>query len=347
MKVFLTGGTGFIGQQLTKTLIARSWEVVVLVRKRDSPQAQALTRMGANCVAGDVTDRETMRTDMTDSDIVIHNAAWYELGVAKNLHKRMHDINVTGTENVLSLAQELAVPRIVYVSSTTYYGDTGSEIRDETYSRQAPYYFYYEQTKTEAHERALQYQQQGLPLVIVCPTHVVGANDHSVYGYFQRLYVNRLMPPIGWAPNTIHSPVHVNDVAEGIALAAEKGHMGENYVLSGDATSLREIFQIWATNPGGFSVRFFVPFWLVSLMFAPIESVQRWLGLPAFMSRETVVASKGSLAFSSAKAQQELGWTYRPAKELWSLILADEQQLIADRPTQGIISRLNPLETIY
>ena len=77
MKVFLTGGTGFIGQPLTKSLLARGWNVVVLVRRPDSPLARALNQMGAQCVAGDVTDRESMRAGMTGADILVHNAGWY------------------------------------------------------------------------------------------------------------------------------------------------------------------------------------------------------------------------------------------------------------------------------
>ena len=71
MKVFLTGGTGFIGQPLTQSLIARSWNVVALVRKSNSPQARALANMGAECVSGDVTDRESMRANMTGADLVV------------------------------------------------------------------------------------------------------------------------------------------------------------------------------------------------------------------------------------------------------------------------------------
>ena len=147
MKVFLTGGTGFIGRSLTLSLLARGWKVVVLVRRPDSPQARSLIKMGAECVPGDVTDRETMRAGMTEADLVVHNAAWYEVGVSKSAHKLMYAINVTGAENVLSLALELGIPRTVFVSSAVYYGDTGQETRDETYRRQAPYRFFYEQTK--------------------------------------------------------------------------------------------------------------------------------------------------------------------------------------------------------
>lgn len=342
MKVFLTGGTGFIGQPLAQALVARGWDVVALVRNPAGREARALAEMGVQCVQGDVTDRESMRAGMQGADIVIHNAAWYELGVPKRAHPQMYAINVKGTDNVLGLAQELGVARTVYVSSVVYYGDTGQEQRDETFRRQTPYRGYYEQTKAEAHTLALRYLEQGLPLVIVCPPHVVGPNDHSPYGYFQRLYVNRLMPPCAWAPDTIHTPTYVTDVAEGIALAAEKGRMGETYLLTGEPTSLRTIFRLWGEQPGGLHVGFFVPIWLANLLFAPMEPLQRWLGLPAFASREVVEGTRGSYYFTSAKAQKELGWTYRPAREVWSSIIDQEAALLARRRKRDLVTRLKP-----
>ncbi len=81
MQVFLTGGTGFIGQSLTQALLRRSWNVNALVRKPGSMPAQALSKMGAQLTAGDVTERESMRAAMNGAQVVIHNAGVYELGV--------------------------------------------------------------------------------------------------------------------------------------------------------------------------------------------------------------------------------------------------------------------------
>lgn len=344
MRVFLTGGTGFIGRPLAQKLLSRGWEVVALVRRPDSVQAVALSAMGATCVTGDVTDRESMRAGMTGGDIVIHNAAWYELGVEKSAQQQMQAINVGGTDNVLGLALELGIPRTVYVSSVVYYGDTGRTAQEETYQRQTPYYTYYEQSKSEAHHLALAYQERGLPLTIICPAHVVGPNDHSPYGFYQRLYVNKLLPPFAWAPDTIHSPVHVNDVAEGIALAAEKGRLGQTYNLAGDQTTLRELFAIWSDHPGGRKVRFFLPIWLASPMFGMLEPFERRMGLPAFISREVVEGSRVCFSCSSAKAQAELGWSYTPARAMWGAILDEESRLLAAREKRDIVSRLKPVE---
>ena len=342
MKIFLTGGTGFIGRPLTRCLIARGWNIVALVLKSESKQAGALTSIGAQCFAGDITDRESMRAGMKGADIVVHNAGMYELGVTGDRRKLMQAINVSGTDNVLSLALELGIPRSVYVSSAVVWGETGTGACDETYQRQKPYNSYYEQTKTEAHEIAQQYRRRGLPLIIVCPNGVVGPNDHSSYGYFLRMYLNHLLMPYGWAPDIINSLVHVNDVAEGIALAAEKGQIGETYILAGEPISRREMVDIWMKKPGGFKIGFYVPKWLAKVLFAPVEPLERLSGLPAAVSSETVSASV-SMNYSGEKAKRELGWTYLPAREMWFGIIDRELELLAGRKKRDLMSRLKPV----
>jgi uncharacterized protein YbjT (DUF2867 family) len=86
MKVFLTGGTGFIGQPLTRALVQRGWEVVALVRRPDSPEAHTIEAIGARLVRGDVTNRESIGEGMTGADVVIHNAAGTSWGFP-NKHK--------------------------------------------------------------------------------------------------------------------------------------------------------------------------------------------------------------------------------------------------------------------
>lgn len=156
MRIFLTGGTGFIGQPLSRRLVDRGWTVTALARSPNGPEADALRSAGIDIVPGDVTDRASMRAAMTGADMVIHNAAWYELGLTDGAKQIMRQINVGGTENVLSLAQELDVPRVVYVSSLIALGDTGKPMRDESYERLARPTSAYEQTKTDAHGIALE-----------------------------------------------------------------------------------------------------------------------------------------------------------------------------------------------
>jgi dihydroflavonol-4-reductase len=201
MKVFLTGGTGFIGQSLNKALFIRGWSITALVRKPDSPQAQALSKIGVQLAKEDVTQHETMRSAMIGVEIVVHNAGQYELGMDSPGKQRMHLLNVDGIENVLSLAHELKIARTIHVSTVQVFGETGRQLRDETFTRQVPCRTNYEQSKTDAHKIALQYQQRRAPLIIVCPHQVISVNDHSIWGYYQRLFINRNMPPMAFSPN--------------------------------------------------------------------------------------------------------------------------------------------------
>jgi len=282
---------------------------------------------------------------MTGSDVVIHNAGHYEYGLDTTGKQRAQQININGTDNVLGLALELGIPRSIYVSTTWAFGESGTELRDETFVRNTNYRSVYEQTKTEAHAIAHQYQQRGLPLVIVCPNGVVGKNDHSVWGYFLRLYVNKLMPPVAWSPNSTFTFVEVRDLAEGIALATERGRLGETYFLCGESKTLKEQLAYWAEKPGGFKKRVWISSRLAELFFGPLEPLQRAVGLPAFLSRETVRVGATNLNYSSEKAKRELGWNYKTAKEMWFDIIDGELELLEKRRNQNLISRLKPLES--
>ncbi len=344
MRVFLTGATGFIGQHLAGALIKRGWSVIALVRKPDSPQSQAVRRVGVQLAPGDITVRESMRAPMSGADIVVHNAAAYQLGTDRSEKQSMRSANVDGTENVLGLAHELKIPRTVYVSTVLATGETGTEMRDETYKRQYPCRSTYEQTKMEAHETAGRYRERGLPLIIVCPGPVIGANDHSVWGYFQRMYVNRVLPPMAWAPGSIFCCVSVEDLAEGIALAAEKGRIGETYLLCGEAQSFGEILKLWSRKPGAFHTKIWLPAPLAAPMFALLEPIQRMVGLPAVLSRETARTAATNMHYSGEKAKRELGWKHCSAEEMWLRTIDRETQFLARRKTQKLVQRLKPLD---
>jgi dihydroflavonol-4-reductase len=280
---------------------------------------------------------------MAGADIVIHNAGHYEFGVNAEGKRRMRGINVRGTENVLSLALELRVPRVVYVSTVQAYGDSGPQMRDETFERRTPCRTSYEQTKTDAHRIARQYQERGLPLIIACPNGVIGPNDHSVFGYFLRLYLNKMMPPMAWSPDTMFSLIHLDDLTEGIALAAEKSRIGETYIFAGEPRSFREHLGYWAMKPGAFKVHFWLPAGLMAALFCPLEPLQRAAGLPAFMSRETVRGGATNFHYSGEKAKRDLGWRHRSAREMWFNTIDGEIELLHKRKKRNLTSLLNPL----
>ena len=347
MKIFLTGATGFVGQALTRQLLGRGWEVDALVRRPQSPQAQAIEAMGAKLLEGDILDPDSMREAMQGVDIVIHNAGVYELGLDVQGKQQMYEINVTGTKNVLSLASELKISRVVHMSGVFFFG-TGdaTTLIDESSTRQTDIRSYYTETKIQAHEIALQYQSKGLPVIIACPNAVIGPNDHSAFGYFLRLYINKMMPPMAWGAENVFCFVHVDDLAEGIALAAEKGQTGEAYILAGEAIKMNDVFAIWKTKPGGLPVLLYLPIVVATFMFTPLAPVLRMLNISPFLSGELVQVTSKSMNTSSQKAKDELGWIHRSAKEAWLNVIDAELELRKKRTKRDPISMLKPLETI-
>lgn len=343
MRVFLTGGTGFIGQALVRAMRARAWEVRALVRDLKSPAARWLLAQGATLVAGDVTQRDGLARAMAGSDAVVHNAGLYELGADAALRERMRRVNVEGTDAVLEGAREAGVARTVYVSTVWALGASGpasepATSRDEA-QRHGPHFFTeYERTKAAAHEVALAHRDRGLPLVVVMPNAVIGANDHSTFGYFLRLYLLGAMPPLAWGAQTVYSLVDVEALAEGICLATERAAIGEDYVFCGEPLTLREIFAQWARFPGGAKRRVWLPLWLMRPQMALFEPILRALGLPAFFSRETVDVTNGHLCYSSAKARRDLGWEHPTNEEMWAKVVARERALMGGR--RNLLARL-------
>src|SRR6478672_2570683 len=115
MKVFVTGGTGFIGGHVVRRLRQRGDDVVALARSAE--KGASLAALGAEVVQGTLADRDAIRKAMEGCDAVIHGAAVFEVGIPESEHRAMYDANVAGTENVLGAALEAKVPKVVYVST--------------------------------------------------------------------------------------------------------------------------------------------------------------------------------------------------------------------------------------
>jgi nucleoside-diphosphate-sugar epimerase len=147
MRYFVTGATGFIGGRVARRLVEAGHQVVALVRT--PAKANELRDGGVELVAGDITDRESMRHPMTGVDGVFHIAAWYKVG-ARDKHAAQR-INVEGTRNVLELMRDLKIPKGVYTSTLAVFGDTHGQIVDENYRYDGPHLSEYDRTKWAAH----------------------------------------------------------------------------------------------------------------------------------------------------------------------------------------------------
>jgi dihydroflavonol-4-reductase len=249
MKVFVTGGTGFIGGHVVRHLRDRGDDVRALVRSPE--KAGALTQLGCELVSGTLADKEAIREGMADCDAVIHGAAMYEVGIPESEHRAMYEANVIGTENVLRAALETGVRRVVYISTVGAFGNTKGQVVDESYQHPGgSYTSYYEETKVEAHRVAKRLiAEEGLPCVIVQPGGVYGPDDHSALGRQMNQFLAGRMPMIAF-PDLGMNMVHVDDVAAGVLLALDQGKVGESYVLGGQITTMRELIDTLARVSG-------------------------------------------------------------------------------------------------
>ncbi len=307
MKAFVTGGSGFIGRHLVRKLVERGYDVVALARSPES--AQLLTALGARVAQGDISDESSMREPMRGADVVFHVAGWYKIGADDWM--KAETINVGGTRKVLRLAHELGVPRIIYASTVAVFGDTGGRLVDENYRSNGPFLSEYDRTKWLAHYKVAEpLIEQGAPITIVMPGGVYGPGDHSMIGELMRQFYNGMPAVLG--PETTLTYAHVEDIAEGIILAAEKGRVGESYVLAGPPVPLGEMVDFWSYLTGKSAPALRIPARYLH-PFAPLIGVlSSLLPLPAFFSREAAEVVGATYMASADKAHKELGWQPRP-----------------------------------
>ncbi len=311
MKVFVTGGTGYIGQHVVRRLLNRGYDVVGLARSEKS--AIALNVLGAQVAFGDILDRESMRDSMIGSDIVIHLAGWYKLGSRDWMQAEA--INVAGTRNVLQLAFELGVPKIIYTSTHSVYGDTKGEMVDETFFQGGPFANEYDRTKWLAHYKvAVPLIEAGAPIIILIPGVVYGPGDHSLIGQLMELFYRGRMFAIP-GPDFTTTYAHVEDIAEGHILAAEKGQVGQSYILAGPAIPLGEVVDFWGQLTGRpvpmvrVPARFIIPF---TPLFGVLGS---FFALPPLLSEDAARLLTMNNMVLATKAQKELGWRTRSMQE--------------------------------
>lgn len=309
MKVFVTGGTGFIGGEVVRQLRARGDEVACLVRNPE--KGKKVAALGCELVAGDLSDESAIRVGMQGCDAVIHVAAMYEVGIPASQREAMRKANVGGTERVLGGALEAKIPRVVYVSTVGIFGNTHGKIVDESYEHSAQdFTSCYEKTKWEAHQVAKRLIAEGLPCTIVQPGGVYGPGDTSSIAELLNQFLSGKMPLLPF-PELGICLSHVEDIAAGILLGLDKGRSGEAYVISGPATTVREAIGIVADVTGRKAPKHAIPVPLMKAMIPIGPLVGKMMGQPPNL-RELISSADGVTFWASHdKATRELGYEPR------------------------------------
>jgi dihydroflavonol-4-reductase len=313
VKVFVTGGTGFIGGEVVRQLRGRGNEVACLVR--NPAKAAQLEALGCELVSGDLGDEAAIRRGMEGCDAVIHAAAIYEVGIPASQRPAMREANVGGTERVLGAALELKISKVVYVSTVGVFGNTHGRIVEESYEHPAQKFTSaYEETKWEAHQAAKRLIGAGLPCVIVQPGGVYGPGDTSqVADLMEQFFAGKL--PLLPFPEFGLCMSHVADIAAGILLALDNGQLGETYVISGPATTMREAIETVARISGRKPPKRALPTGLMKAMVPLGPLVGKIMGQPPNL-RELISSADGVTFWASYdKARRELGYSPRGMEE--------------------------------
>jgi len=294
-----------------RCLLAAGHEVRVLVRP--ASDRRNLENFSVEIVEGDLRNQQSLKDAIRGCDNLFHVAADYRLWVPDPA--TMYEINVNGTRDLILAAQESGIQRIVYTSSVATLGlnTDGSPANEDTPSDCARILGHYKRSKYQAEQLVKQLiDDHHLPLVIVNPSTPIGPNDvrPTPTG---RIVLDTLMGRMPAYVNTGLNIAHVDDIAYGHLLAFQHGKPGERYILGGDNMTLLEILQAIDDINGTRRNRFSIPINIMLPMAWLMEKTATFTRTEPRATLDSIHMAKKLMFFSSAKAQRELGYRYRPA----------------------------------
>jgi dihydroflavonol-4-reductase len=305
----VTGGNGFVGCHVVRALLTRGDRVRVLIRP--GADRAALAGLEVELASGDLRDREAVECAVAGCDQVYHVAADYRLWVPDPA--AMYAANVDGTRNVIEASRRARVERIVHCSTVGALGippdRAGTEDTPVSIEKMVGPY---KRSKFIAERVALEAARAGVPVVVVNPSTPVGPMDlkPTPTGRIIVDFLNRRMPAY---VDTGLNLVDVSDVAQGHLLAAERGRIGEKYILGGENLTLREMLERLARISGVPAPRLRLPYAVAFGFALGAEAVSRVLTHRAPRASVTEVRmSRKRMFFDSAKARGELGYAPRP-----------------------------------
>ncbi len=307
MRVFITGGAGFIGQAVARRLVGRGDRVTAVVR--DPGRAEGLAALGVDIRQGDLSRTAAIVDAMRGTDSAIHLAGMYRVGIPASERPAMHDANVGATHRVLDAFSTAGLDRMVAISTINVAGNTHGRIVDERYRRDLGEGFlsYYDETKYLAHRAVQERIGSGARIVIAMPGTTYGPDDHSQIGGQLRGAYRGTLPYLALVDLGI-SPVYVDDVAAGIVAALDRGRIGESYFLGGQNMRLRDAMAMAARLGGRMLPRLEIPTFFMRLGARAPAQLARAMGLPDDLSEVLRTALGVTFWGSSAKAATELGY---------------------------------------
>lgn len=301
----VTGGTGFVGWHVTRKLAEQGERVRALVRP-GTPIEPLAEISGVEVLRGDLCDRESLIKSVDGCRRVFHVGALYTFWLRDP--RVMYQTNVDGTVNLMQAAKTAGVERIVYTSTV---GALGIRPEGETADEETPVSLsdmvgHYKRSKFLAEEQVRKLAADGLPVVIVNPSAPVGSADRKPTPTGQMI-VDFMEGRMKAFLDTGLNLVDVEDVAAGHLLAAEKGRLGERYILGNKNLTLQEIFHILAEITGRPAPRHQIPYAIAWTAGVTSTALARLTGRPPSIPLESVRMARKKMFFNPTKAVSELG----------------------------------------
>jgi dihydroflavonol-4-reductase len=305
MTCLVTGANGFVGSHLTRTLIERGDQVRILARPQSD--LRVLQGLSVETVYGDLRDTTSLQLAVRGVRRIFHAAADYRLWASHP--QEIYDTNVQGTRNILDAARREGVERFIYTSSVaTIAVDRPNGLPNEqTETQLTEMIGHYKRSKYLAEQEAFRAAREGVPGLVVNPTTPVGPGDWkpTPTGRIIVDFLNGRMPAY---VQTGLNLVPVEDVAVGHCLAAERGQVGERYILGGRNMLLKEILDILAQITGlpGPWVR--LPHAVALAVSHADQLISRVLSRQPRIPLEGVRMARHKMFVDSSRAQRELGF---------------------------------------
>jgi dihydroflavonol-4-reductase len=306
----VTGATGFVGSAIARALLAAGHRVRVLARPHSD--RRNLADLPVEIAEGTMEDAASLARAVAGCRYLFHVAADYRLWVPDP--EAMFRANVAGTRDLMLAALEARIERIVHTSSVATLGLIPAGVADEDTPSAAEHMIGpYKLSKFRAEEvvRGL-IAERGLPAVIVNPSTPIGPRDLKPTPT-GRMLVEAARGRMPGYVDTGLNLVHVEDVAQGHLAAAEKGDVGERYILGGENMDLAAILGAVAQLTGREPPRMKIPYAVAYPVAIGAELAARVSGRAPFVTRDGLRMSKKKMYFSSAKAASRLGYRPRPA----------------------------------
>ena len=316
-KVLITGATGFLGYHVIKLLNQRGIRPRALVPATEDLSAAGFTRLDIDVTPGDVNDKTSLAHACEGIDTIFHLKFGINLSGGAEAERQLYEINVVGTRSLLDVATEAKVQTIVVSSSALAVGLNPEpkpldETADwETYRFDLPYALSRRHAEIEALARAE--QTQSPVIVVISPSFTLGPED------FIGAPANKLLKTLSNGGFRFSVPigfgcVDVRDYADGALRAAEKGHHGKRYILSGHNITpdqlITKVAAIAGVEPSSFMIP--VPVWSISPIIMLLDLWSKIKKQPPRVSSSILQLWNRHAWYDARRAFNELGWKPRP-----------------------------------